>query len=208
METRIIQPEIMDRHREVTICFDVMLVNGITFAVSISRSIKFGTSEAVKDRKASTLLISIKRIQDQYARRGFIMNTVAGDNEFATLTGPLSNAVIALNVVAAGEHVPEIERHIRTLKERCRALFNMLPFKRMPNRMVVELVYAMNFWIQSFPARDGVSAYIIPRELVTGMMLDAGKHCVIPFGSYAQTHEIHDNTMTIGAVAIRPTGNA
>lgn len=49
-----------------------------------------------------------------------------------------------------------------------------------------------------------------PRELVTGIMLDAGKHCVIPFGSYVQTHEEHDSSMetrTIGAIALRPSGN-
>lgn len=211
LATRPIPQGIVDRHREVTIGFDVMYVNSIAFAVSICRALKFGTAEAIKDRKAGTLLSSIKRIQATYARRGFRMNMVAGDNEFATLEGPLSNAGISLNVVSADEHVPEIERHIRTLKERCRAMFNTLPFRRMPNRMIVEMVYAVNFWLHAFPARDGVSAHISPRELVTGRMLDARKHCVIAFGTYVQTHEPHDNTMasrTVGAIALRPTGNA
>ncbi|MEM9592233.1 MAG: reverse transcriptase domain-containing protein, partial [Pseudomonadota bacterium] len=124
---------------------------------------------------------------------------------------PLAGEGMMLNVVARGEHVPEIERHVRTLKERCRAVYNSLPYRRMPKRMVIELVYAMTFWLHAFPARDGVSETVSPRELVTGIVLDANKHCRIPFGAYAQTHEEHDNTMasrTVGAIALRPTGNA
>lgn len=206
-----IPQEIVTRHREVVICFDVMYVNGIPFAVSISRAIKFCTVEALENRKAETLLTSLKRIRATYARRGFLANMIAADNEFASLEGPLSNEGMALNVVARDEHVPEIERHIRTLKERCRAVFNTLPFNKMPNRMIVELVYAMNFWIHAFPACDGVSEHISPREIVTGVSLDANKHCVVPFGAYVQTHEQHDNSMatrTIGAITLRPSGNA
>ena len=60
LATRPISHGIMSRHREVTIGFDVMYVNNIAFAVSVSRAIKFGTVEAIKDRKASTLLTSLK----------------------------------------------------------------------------------------------------------------------------------------------------
>lgn len=45
---------------------------------------------------------------------------------------------------------------------------------------------------------------------MTGVKLDANKHCKLPFGAYVQTHEEHDNSMTtrtIGAIALRPTGN-
>ena len=117
---------------------------------------------------------------------------------------------MGLNTVSRDEHVPEVERHIRTLKERCRSVVNALPFKKMPNRMVAELVYAMTFWLNAFPAADGVSAHMSPREIVTGLMVDAKKHCVVPFGAYVQTHEQHDNSMaprTIGAIALRPSGN-
>lgn len=109
------------------------------------------------------------------------------------------------------EHVPEVERHIQTLKERCRATYNAIPFKRWPLRMLIKLVYAMTFWLHAFPAADGISANIIPRELVTGVALDARKYCVLSFGSYVQTHEKYDNLMSarkIGAIALRPTGNA
>lgn len=85
-----------------------------------------------------------------------------GDNEFATLEGPLSDTGISRNVVSEDEKVPEIERHIRTMKELCLIVFNKLPFRRMASRMIVELVYAMIFWLHAFPAQDGLPAYISP----------------------------------------------
>lgn len=202
--------DIMERHREVVICFDVMFVNGVSFLVSISRAIKFCTAEALANRRGATLLVGLKRIKSTYSRRGFLVNRAAADNEFAVLENGLAEVGVVLNVVARDEHVPEIERHIRTLKERCRAIYNTLPFTRMPKRMVTELVYNATFWLHAFPVEDGLSDTISPRELITGIMVDAAKHCVLAFGAYVQTHEEHDNSMatrTIGAIALRPSGN-
>ena len=49
-----------------------------------------------------------------------------------------------------------------------------------------------------------------PRTIVTGQLLDYHKHCRYEFGEYVQTHEDHDNSLlsrTVGAIALRPTGN-
>lgn len=210
MKMRPIPETIMARHKQVVICFDVMHINNIPFAVSISRAIKFATAEALQNREADSLLSSVKGIKMTYARRGFVVTKMAADNEFAVLDAPLASMGISLNTVACGEHVPEIERHIRTLKERCRATFNSLPFNQWPPRLLIELVYSMTFWLHAFPANDGVSTAISPRELLTGTAIDSKKHCRLPFGAYVQTHEDHDNTMTartVGAIALRPTCN-
>jgi hypothetical protein len=50
-----------------------------------------------------------------------------------------------------------------------------------------------------------------PRTIITGIELDFNQHCQLQCGEYAQTHEPHDNTMvhrTVGAIGLRPTGNA
>jgi hypothetical protein len=77
--------------------------------------------------------------------------------------------------------------------------------------MVAELIYYWVFWLNSFPARDGVSDTLSPCAIVTGSHIDFNKHCKLEFGAYVQAHEEHDNTMatrTTGAIALRPTGNA
>jgi hypothetical protein len=118
---------------------------------------------------------------------------------------------IRLNTTTKGEHVPEIERYIRTTKDRCRCVYTTVPFDRIPSLMTVELVYAsVVFWLNMSPSNDGVSDTISPRGLITGLKLDYNKHCRIAFGAYAQTHEEHDNIMatrTIGAITVRPMGN-
>ena len=46
--------------------------------------------------------------------------------------------------------------------------------------------------------------------MVTGRTLETNLHCRYEFGEYVQTHEEHDNSMrtrTVGALALRPTGN-
>ncbi len=55
-----------------------------------------------------------------------------------------------------------------------------------------------------------VSQNLRPRTIVTGHGVDYTTHCRIEYGQYVQTHEKHDNTMqarTVGALALRPTGN-
>jgi hypothetical protein len=120
------------------------------------------------------------------------------------------DAKVNLNVASNNEHVPEIERHIRTVKDRVRCMYNSVPFKKMPSRMIVEMVTSATFWLNMFPPRDGISKTISPRGIIHGLTVDYNKHCQLEFGSYAQVDEEHDNSMqtrTTGAISLRPTGN-
>eukprot|EP00957_Ditylum_brightwellii_P050469 3827229-Ditylum_brightwellii.AAC.1 len=49
-----------------------------------------------------------------------------------------------------------------------------------------------------------------PRELITGFTIDYNKHCKLPYVTYVHIHKSHSNNMvpqTVGAIALRPTGN-
>jgi len=77
--------------------------------------------------------------------------------------------------------------------------------------MVIEMVTSSVFWLNMFPANDGISMTMSPRTIVTGLLADYNKHCRIEFGAYEQTHEEHDNSMMTrrtGAIALRRAGNA
>ena len=122
-----------------------------------------------------------------------------------TLRGDIANLGIRLN-----EHVGEIEQYIRTAKERCRNACTVLPFKRLPAWMVIELVRRMVFWLNAFPHQNGVSDTMSPCTTITGRHVDYNKHCKCQFGQYVQVHDKHDNTLlprTTVALALRPTGN-
>jgi hypothetical protein len=45
--------------------------------------------------------------------------------------------ILTINTTAAKEHVPEVERKIRLIKERRRGILNTLPFKKMPRLMLI-----------------------------------------------------------------------
>jgi hypothetical protein len=204
---------ILSRYQEVCVAGDIMFVNKLPFFVTISRHIKFSTSEFLANQKTETILKAIKHVHQTYSKRGFRITHFLMDGQFDKdgLDGDLAGLGITLNSVAADEHVPEIERHIRTIKERARSIVNMLPFDRFPARITIELVYYCVFWLNNFPPKGGISDTMSPRAIVVGSTIDYAHHCQIEFGTYVQTHEVHDNTMlprTTGAIALRPTGNA
>ena len=205
-----IPSELMSQYRHVTIGADIMFVNKLPFFVTISRNIKFSTAVLITDQKHETLIKAVRDVRNIYHKRGFKIETMLMDGQFEGLIGDLAEIGITLNTVARGEHVPEVERHIRTIKERARCVYNTMPFNKIPGRMLVELIYYSVFWLNSFPARDGISDTLSPRAIVTGSHVDFNKHCKLEFGAYVQAHEEHDNTMmtrTTGAIALRPTGN-
>jgi hypothetical protein len=74
--------------------------------------------------------------------------------------------------------------------------------------LIVQMVSTCNFWLNIFPAKDGISRNINPIELITGVKIDYNKHIQADFGEYVQVQEEHDNTMharTTGEIASEPT---
>jgi len=206
----IIPDRIMRHYHDVTLAADIMFVNRMPFFVTISRNIRFATSEMIGNQRGQTLLKAISQVISLYQLRGFRVTHILMDGQFESLRADLGHLGIMLNTAAPNEHVPEIERYIRTLKERVRCVYNTLPFRSMPGRMISELVYACTFWMNSFPQSDGISKSLSPRAIVTGQHIDYVKHCKLEFGDYVQTHDEHDNSLaprTTGAIALHLTGN-
>jgi Reverse transcriptase (RNA-dependent DNA polymerase)/Zinc knuckle len=202
--------DLVQQYKDVVLCADIMFVNRIPFLVTLSRKIRFGTAEMLGNRQAKTITEAMKNVHKIYSGRGLTINSVLMDGEFEVLRGDLSDLGITLNTTANNEHVGDIERYIRTVKERCRCVYNTVPFTQMPNRLVIEMVYHSIFWLNSFPHNNGVSKTLSPRAIVVGQSIDFNKHCQLEFGTYVQTHEEHNNSMlsrTTGAIALRPTGN-
>ncbi len=77
-----------------------------------------------------------------------------------------------INTTAAKEHVPKIKRRIWLIKESGRALLNTLPFKKMPQIILIELIYHVVLWLNAFPSKSGVSDTLSPQEIVLRHRLD------------------------------------
>ena len=65
--------------------------------------------------------------------------------------------MVEINTTTAREQVGKIERYIRLIKERSRALVSDLPYTKLPCQVVILLVYFALLWLNSLPATTGVS---------------------------------------------------
>ena len=132
------------------------------------------------------------------------------DGQFESIKADTVNAGISVNTTSIDDHETFIEHCIRTIKDRSRSVWSILRFKKVPVRMIIELVDANNFWFHAFPHNDGISNTMSPREIITGMTLDYNFHCKHQYGDHVQTHEHNNSTMsprTMGYIAMRSSGN-
>ena len=59
---------ILDKYKEVTICCDLMHINGIGFLIIISRHIMFATESMIKNRKVEHIADGITQVHKLYFR--------------------------------------------------------------------------------------------------------------------------------------------
>jgi hypothetical protein len=119
---------------------------------------------------------------------------------------------VQLNTTATDEHFPVSERQTRLVKERVREIRGTLSFKKILNRMIIELINVVFLWRNAFPPSSGVSSAYSPRTIMTGTALDYNKQCKLPFGAYVETREENKrkNSMderTRGTICLGPTAN-
>ena len=109
----------------------------IPFHHSIARSYKFRTVESLRGKSkpsGNDIINMSKRAVNIYHNRGIRITQVNGDNEFEVLRNEMESTDV--NIVAAGAHVGDVERSIRTIKNSTREQVHRLPYKRYPNEMV------------------------------------------------------------------------
>ena len=146
-----------------------MKLNSIKFQAiqcfnRVSRRIK-GSRRITYKRGPTDIINGVKKILNVIRRRGFQLQIINADNEFTKLEGKVS---AHMEICAAGQHIPRIERGIRFMKERTRCFWVTLPFRKVPKLMVDECLIMVNSCINDFPAQDGVSSTIAPAGIILG----------------------------------------
>ena len=121
-------------------------------------------------------------------------------------------AITALNTTGMCDHVPEVERQIKFIKERMRAHHDNLPFPKFTRRMTIWLANHVVMFLNAFPPNSGLSNTYTPCTIITVKALDWKKICKLRFRAYAQIHEDRNVNSTIeertqGAICLGPTGN-
>ncbi len=189
-------------------------MNKIAFFLTYSCKICFTAVNHLSNRKVSTVFKAFQEIYKFYLHRGFRIENIHADGKFA----PLQALIQAMpggprvNLASSNEHVPEIERRIRVVKERARAVRHSLPFSRIPKLLMIHLIFNCVKLLNHFPAKGGISDTLSPKTLMTGETLHHTKHLSLQIGQYCQVHE--EDTprnsqlpRTKGAICLGPSGN-
>ena len=139
----------------VTLTADVMFVNSLPFLVTMSCRIRLITVEYTPSRTAKQLGSSITKVVHLYAIGGFVINIVLMDQEFDKIFDEVPK--LEINTTAEREHMGEIERAIRTVKEQSRALVSYQPYVVLPKPIVIHPVYFAVFWLNNKSNTIGIS---------------------------------------------------
>jgi hypothetical protein len=131
-----------------------MFMNRVPFLVSMSRGLTLITAKHTPSQAAKNLAARISCILELYAKGSFQVGTVLMDKKFESLRNLVS--IITINTTAARKHVPEIKHRIRLMKELGRGILNTLSHKKIPQLMLIELIYHVVLWLNAFPMKSRV----------------------------------------------------
>ena len=146
-----------------------------------------------------------------YHARGIHVNQINTDNEFECI----KNNILPtnLNVAAAEEHVGEIERSIRTMKEGTRYDVHRLPYSHYPTVMIKGLITKRVKDLNQLPSNNGISNTLSSSTLMTGkpspdflevIKLISGTSCKhIMQINFTNTNK----SRVVGAIALYSSGN-
>jgi hypothetical protein len=187
---------LFEQIKNVTLTADVMFVNGLPFFVTLSRGIKLVSAQFLPSRTVEQLCNALRKVITVYRRGRYAVRACLMDMEFEPLVDSMEEVVI--NTTAAREHVGDVERKTREIKEWGRSTVSELPYRHcMPDQAIIHLIYFVVLWINGFSSGNGVSEIYSPREIVTGMKLDFTKHCKVQFGAYVEASFDDEITNTL-----------
>jgi len=122
---------ILEEHGDVTMGTDIMYIDKNPFIVTTSRSIYFGTVEMMQEERKATIIKSLQQVINTYHGRCFKVHHILVYRQFECITKYMELAGITVNTRACDKQIPEVERDIRTIKERFRDTANTLSFEQL-----------------------------------------------------------------------------
>jgi hypothetical protein len=188
---------------------DIFYAQGHPFFHTISRKVQFHTLAPVLNRNKAARLREIKPVLAMNKSRGFNISDLHADMEFESIRNNVLPS--RLNVTAGNNHVGEVERSIRTMKERARTTIHGLPFKRLPKLMIQALVFHAAKGLNQFPPKNGISDTLSPLTIMIERANPDYNDLKLEFGPYVQVTTPPANTTAsrnTGAIVLNPTGNA
>ena len=107
---------------------------------------------------------------------------------------------------------PEIERRIRVVKEKSRAMRHSLHFNRITKLTTIHAILKIGKMLNYFPTKGGITIDMSPWAILNGENLNYNKHLKLQFRQYFQVHKNEtphnrENARTQGVICLVPSGN-
>jgi len=169
---------------------DLMFVDQIPILVSVSEPLGLTIATHLRTGKGvASMRKAMSHHIHQYNAQGFQIKSLVFDGEGAV--GAIADDIGALGTqlerVPPGAHVVVVERKIRVIKERFRAIKAGLWFT-LPLLLVPWLVYFCVSRINILPTHGSMDV-TSPRENFTGRKVDFKRDLSLVFGEYVHVHE-------------------
>ena len=195
-------------HQNVTLRIDIFYVNKMAFFHTISRKIQLRTVEYVASENKEVLLKCLSKVIKMYESRCFSVQYKYRDTQFQCLRENVMP--IKVEIASRGEHVPEVEQSIKTIKGDIRMIYHALLYKKYPPLMIKGMVEHQVSMRNKFPG--GISKTMGPLSIVTGVPQPSYSDFILKFGLYVQIHDHPTKTnnmrnQTTPAVALKSTGS-
>ena len=184
-----------------------MHVNGVSFLVNVLTPIRMTFATKIQSRSVENIYKALHSQLGDIKGKGFKISKLKCDPDsgFRALGAILGDEHgITVEPVGNNEHIPVVERKIRTIKERVRGIVNTLPYK-LPLKLLALLVLFCVSRINMCPT-TALSSSITPWERYNGKKVDYKRNLRASFGEYCQAHTNQaDNTLdsrTTGRITV------
>jgi len=187
--------EVEHQHKDIVLSIDILFVKKIPFLLCHGSPINHLFVYRLRNRKKVCIAKKLETVKAKYQSRGFKVNVFYGDNEFdhEIVRDVFPGAIF--DICSADEHVPVVERAIRTVKERTRCLCNSVPYKKYTKLMTVHAVITAVRWINQFPSKGGISDIASPAKILEGISEPDMNVKRVSFGTYALVYNGTNNNM-------------
>ena len=94
-----------------------------------------------------------------------------------------------MNLTSTNEHVPQIQRRIRVVKEREKCIRQSLPFSSIPRLLLIHIVFVSIKMLDYLPSKGGVSNVYSPNNILYRKTLRYKRQLDLKISNYCQVHQ-------------------
>ena len=176
-------PLIPRNHHNVELSMYFSFVNGSPFLHIKPRKIDFMSVQSCNSRGKYETIYVLNQVKTKYKDRGFTITDLHGNNEFENIHNFLAPA--HLHTCSANEHIRDINRSIRKIKEQVRCGCHSIPYKKFTKLMAGSLVQDIKTCLNMFLSKNGKSRNLGPAAIILGSPNPDYNKLKITFGSYS-----------------------